>query len=241
MAATLTLRSVKGAPLTNNEVDSNFTNLNTEISTIEGNISTINSNISTLQSAVGPNLPETVADIVGGMVTSNTESGISVTYQDGDNTLDFDVSDFTITVNGDASGSGTITNLGNTTITLDVSNISGNLTVSGDLTNNGSFTSTSGTFSGDVNAANFNSTSDISMKENLSIIESPLEKISQLNGYTFNWKSSQKEAIGVVAQEVEKVFPQMVMTGEDGVKRVSYDSLIPALLEAIKELNTKIK
>jgi hypothetical protein len=241
MAATLTLRSVKGAPLTNNEVDSNFTNLNTEISTIEGNISTINSNISTLQSAVGPNLPETVADIVGGMVTSNTESGISVTYQDGDNTLDFDVSDFTITVNGDASGSGTITNLGNTTITLDVSNISGNLTVSGDLTNNGSFTSTSATFSGDVNAANFNSTSDISMKENLSIIESPLEKISQLNGYTFNWKSSKKEAIGIVAQEVEKVFPQMVMTGEDGVKRVSYDSLIPALLEAIKELNTKIK
>jgi hypothetical protein len=56
---------------------------------------------------------EAVADAVGTMVTSNTESGISVTYQDDDNTLDFDVADFSITLTGDVTGSGTVTNLGN--------------------------------------------------------------------------------------------------------------------------------
>lgn len=233
MAATLTLRSVKGSPLTNNEVDANFTNLNTEISTIETNINTINSDISTLQSAVGANLPETVADIVGDMVTSNTESGISVSYDDNDNTLDFDVADFTLTIDGDASGSATITNLSNTTVTLDISNIDGSLTITSALT------ADSATFNGEVSAANFNSTSDVSLKENLNIIDSPLEKLSQLNGYTFDWKSNGKSAVGIIAQEVEKVFPQMVVTGEDGVKRVSYDSLIPVLLEAIKELSKK--
>lgn len=240
MAATLTLRSVKGVPLTNNEVDANFTNLNSEISTIEGDITTIEGNVSTLQTdvntaesditsldgridaletATGANLAETVSDIIGTMVTSNTENGISVTYQDADNTLDFDVADWTLTINGDAAGSATVTNLGNTTLTLDITSITGNLAVSGD-----------------VDAANFNTTSDIALKENLNIIDSPLDKITQLNGYTFNWKETKKEAIGIVAQEVEQIFPELVVTGTDGVKRVNYDSLIPVMLEAIKEL-----
>jgi hypothetical protein len=56
---------------------------------------------------------EAVADTVGAMVTSNTENGISVTYDDADNTLDFDVADFSITLTGDVTGSGTVTNLAN--------------------------------------------------------------------------------------------------------------------------------
>ena len=63
---------------------------------------------------------ERVQDVVGGMVSSNTENGISVTYQDSDGTLDFDVNDFTLTFTGDLTGSGTITNLGNTSIALTV-------------------------------------------------------------------------------------------------------------------------
>lgn len=58
-------------------------------------------------------MSEYIADTVGAMVTSNTESGISVTYDDADNTLDFDVADFTITLTGDVTGTGTVTNLGN--------------------------------------------------------------------------------------------------------------------------------
>ncbi len=202
----------------------------------------------------GGSLSETIADTVGAMVSSNTESGISVTYQDGDNTLDFDVADFnitltgavtgagtvtnlgnvsiattatadpTLTLSGDASGSATFTNLGNATLTVDVSSITGNLGVSGTVT-----------------AADFNTTSDISLKQNINVIDSALSKISQLNGYTFNWKNNDKEAVGIMAQEVEKVLPQIVATGEDGYKKVSYDSLIPLLIEAVKELSAKVK
>lgn len=58
-------------------------------------------------------ISEYIADTVGAMVTGNTESGISVTYDDAVNTLNFDVADFTITLTGDVTGTGTVTNLGN--------------------------------------------------------------------------------------------------------------------------------
>jgi hypothetical protein len=288
--AAITLRSVKGSPLTNNEVDANFTNLNTAIADLEnvvgpsnisesisdivggmvsgntesgisvtyddadntldfdvadfsitltgdvtgsgtvtnlGNVSfaaTVADNSHNHTASNITDLSETIADTVGAMVSSNTESGISVTYQDGDNTLDFDVADFTITMTGDATGSGTVTNLGNVSIAMDVSSITGNLGVSGTVT-----------------AADFNTTSDISLKQNINVIDSALSKISQLNGYTFNWKNNDKEAVGIMAQEVEKVLPQIVATGEDGYKKVSYDSLIPLLIEAVKELSAKVK
>jgi hypothetical protein len=63
---------------------------------------------------------ERVQDIVGGMIDSNTESGISVTYDDVNGKLDFNVSDPTITLAGDVTGTGTITNLGDVTITTTV-------------------------------------------------------------------------------------------------------------------------
>ena len=61
---------------------------------------------------------ERIEDIVSGMVESNTESGISVTYDDNTGKLNFDVNDPTITIAGDVDGSATMTNLGNTTITV---------------------------------------------------------------------------------------------------------------------------
>jgi hypothetical protein len=66
-------------------------------------------------------IAEYIADTVGAMVNSNTESGISVTYQDADNTLDFDVADFTITLTGDVTGTGTVTNLGNVSFATTIS------------------------------------------------------------------------------------------------------------------------
>ena len=69
---------------------------------------------------------EATQDVVGAMVSTNTESGISVTYDDINGKLDFDVNDPTITIAGDVDGSATMTNLGNTTInvTLDTVNAS---------------------------------------------------------------------------------------------------------------------
>ena len=66
-------------------------------------------------------IAEYIADTVGAMVTSNTESGISVTYDDADNTLDFDVGDFSITLSGDVTGTATVTNLGSVTISTTIS------------------------------------------------------------------------------------------------------------------------
>jgi len=69
----------------------------------------------------GLSVQEKVEDIVGAMVSSNTESGIAVTYDDATGKLNFDVNDPTITLSGDVTGSATMTNLGNTTITTTIS------------------------------------------------------------------------------------------------------------------------
>jgi hypothetical protein len=86
---------------------------------VEGSTATVNGQ-NVLTEASTSFLAEYVADTIGAMVSSNTESGISVTYQDGDNTLDFDVNDFTITLGGDLSGSVTITDLANATLTASI-------------------------------------------------------------------------------------------------------------------------
>lgn len=78
-----------------------------------------NTNISIASTAVS-DFAEAVADTIGAMVTSNTENGITVTYDDADNTLDFDVADFDISLSGDVTGTATVTNLGNVTITTTV-------------------------------------------------------------------------------------------------------------------------
>ena len=83
---------------------------------IEGNVD-VNGILETDALTVGGiSIAETIADTVGAMVGSNTESGISVTYEDSDNTLDFNVNDPTITLTGDVTGSGTMTNLGSFSI-----------------------------------------------------------------------------------------------------------------------------
>ena len=69
---------------------------------------------------------ERIQDIIGGMVSSNTESGISVTYDDDNGKLDFNVADPTITIAGDVDGNATMTNLGNTTITVTLDTVNSN-------------------------------------------------------------------------------------------------------------------
>jgi hypothetical protein len=85
-------------------------------------------------------LAEYIQDTVGGMVTGNTESGISVTYVDGDGTLDFSLTkDPIITLSGAVTGSGTMTNLGNVAITT-TATADPTLTLAGDLSGSATFT-----------------------------------------------------------------------------------------------------
>lgn len=94
-----------------------------------------------------------------------------------------------------------------------------------------------------VLAGTLTQSSDIRLKKNISPIENALSKINQLRGVTYNWIDNSKDntqQIGFIAQEVEKVFPQLVKTDEKGMKSVAYTNMIPVLLEAIKEQQQQI-
>jgi len=89
------------------------------------------------------------------------------------------------------------------------------------------------------------SSSDARLKNNLTRITDPIEKILKLGGYSFRWNDKQDAYTGmdygVIAQEVEAIFPELVTTRDTGYKAVKYEKLIPVLIEAIKELNNKIE
>jgi hypothetical protein len=91
------------------------------------------------------------------------------------------------------------------------------------------------------------STSDITLKENVAPIENALEKLQNINGVTFSFieqplcDADKGPQIGVIAQEVEAEFPEIVVTGDDGIKSVRYDRLVSPLIQAVKELSAKIE
>lgn len=91
---------------------------------------------------------------------------------------------------------------------------------------------------GSLNSVSFNSLSDQRHKDNISTIDNPVETIKKLRGVSFDWKHDGTSSYGVIAQELEKVLPELVITSsETGVKSVNYDGLVGFLLEAIKELS----
>ncbi len=96
---------------------------------------------------------------------------------------------------------------------------------------------------GDITAY---SSSDSRLKDNITIIESPLEKLSKINGVSFNWNDKQSvyevgaKDYGVIAQEVEEVLPELVTTRDNGYKAVRYEKIVSLLIEAIKEQQTQI-
>ena len=93
-------------------------------------------------------------------------------------------------------------------------------------------------FVGVVTATDFNSSSDRNLKDNIQVIENPIEKILQLNGVTFTWNETGKPSVGVIAQEVEKVIPELV--SDTNPKSVNYNGLIGLLIECVKEQQKQI-
>jgi hypothetical protein len=102
-------------------------------------------------------------------------------------------------------------------------------------------TSSSVTFSS-VTAATINTTSDIRLKDNIRTFESAMDVVSQLRGVRFAWKETGVETVGLIAQEVEKVLPELIGTNADtGLKSVSYSNMVAVLIEAVKELKAEIE
>lgn len=113
------------------------------------------------------------------------------------------------------------------------------LEVEGTITSTGAISS-----QGDITA--FASSSDIRKKENIVKISNALDKVSQINGYTYNFKGDSRKITGVIAQELEKVLPEAVYEIDDEEfggksKAVRYGNIVGLLIEAIKELQAEVK
>lgn len=86
--------------------------------------------------------------------------------------------------------------------------------------------------------------SDFRLKKNIQTISNTSQKIDQMRGVYFDWKDenhNQNQQIGFIAQEVEKVFPQLVETDVNGYKSVAYANITAVLVEALKEQNKRIE
>ena len=98
---------------------------------------------------------------------------------------------------------------------------------------------------GDVIAYSTTTPSDERLKENVKVIDNALDKLDQLRGVTFDWiDRDDKRSGGIIAQELEKVMPELVkevdsLKSEDSFKAVDYNGLIGLLIEAVKELSDK--
>jgi hypothetical protein len=169
------------------------------------------------------------------------------------------VSDSTSSVSSSVLGSGTANSTTYLRGDRTWQTISGGATLSNDTTTNATWyptlsSATSGTYStayvsntkltfnpstGTLSATVFTSLSDKSQKTNIRSIENALDITKQLNGVRFNWIDNNKPSVGVIAQEVENVFSELVEEVNEH-KTVNYNGLVALLIEAIKEQQEQI-
>ena len=204
MAATLILRTVKGTPLTNLEVDNNFSNLSVFLNTVDSNVGIL-SNLTTANNA---NIVVSINEINRTVLTGAANN---------------------IIISDDTSSNVTLYP------TL-VSASTGNANVR--------VSSTKLTFNpstGLLVSTDYNSSSDMTLKQDFIPINNSLDIISRLTGFGFTWKDSKQKAYGLSAQEVEKVIPEIVKDRPDGTKGINYMNLTAFLIEAIKDLKQEIQ
>jgi len=192
--------------------------------------------------------------ISAGIITA-TSGGIVTYFGDGSKLSNTGASISTNTTNqaqfityvtgtGSTSGFGVTTtglvfNPSSNSLGIGTTNPTSKLTVQGNISVSGF-----STFSGDVfvtgiiTATDYNSASDIRLKENIQKIDNPIDKIIRIEGVTFDWKSNNKSSMGVIAQNIEKVLPQLVY-GEDS-KTVNYNGIIGLLIECVKTQQEQI-
>jgi hypothetical protein len=202
---------------------------------------------------------------------ASTRASADTTLQNNINTKLAASHDMSLTLSGDASGSATFTNMGNATLSVTVADDSHNHTIAnvdglqsaldGKLSTSGkaadanlldginstsflrsdtsdNFTTLTGTT---LNATTVNSTSDERLKENVETIADASTKVAALRGVNFDWKATGEKSMGVIAQEVEAVIPEVVATDEEGGKAVNYQAMVGLLIEAVKELQEEVK
>ena len=177
--------TAKGSPLTNLEVDNNFSNINVTLGVLSNLSTTANANLVAAINYINTIVDETSSASVHYPVLSRNTSG----------------------------------------------------------QNTGNVSSTKLTFTpstGLLTSTDYNSSSDMTLKQDFTPIQNPLDIISQLTGFGFTWKDSKQKSYGLSAQEVEKVIPDIVKDRPDGTKGINYMNLTAFLVEAIKDLRQEI-
>ena len=96
------------------------------------------------------------------------------------------------------------------------------------------------TVSSNVNATNFNTTSDENLKTDIVTIENAADKVSQLRGVNFTYRESGQYTMGVIAQETQAVIPEVVGEMPNGQLTVNYQAMVGVLIEAIKDLQARV-
>jgi len=175
--------------------------------------------------------------VIGVTGTSGTLSRLRIDCQKNDNSGDLQVAEFNVgasdaigfvckgTINVQSSDPSTNKTTGALVVTGGVG-VGGALHVGDDIT---AFAS-----------------SDVTLKENITPISNAVDKVCSISGNTFTWNEKSvyngEEGTGIIAQEIEALgLPGLTTTRENGTKAVRYERLVPLLIEAIKELDTKVK
>ena len=201
--------------------------INANISISTANI-TVTSNVTTSNITVSNNITVTKNVATGNLNSTGAVTGATATITGnvaaGNINSTGAVTGATATITGNLSSA-------NVVVTNNVS--SGNITVTNAITT----TNITATL---VSATDFDTTSDVALKDNMQQITNSLDILEKITGFTFNWKSDGRTSYGVSAQEVEKILPEAVRMRDDGYRGVNYLNLIAFLIEAIKDLRKEV-
>ena len=200
---------------------------------------TIGSNSITLDGRAGQEYIEigtASGDIIAGLNTFTGEASyISIDEGRFNNNINVSGASSTSTFAGDVTVEGQLTVQGDISLDGEVVGVTtfANLNVTG-IATVGFLTATNASVAGIITATDFNALSDRRVKENIRPIEQPLDKVAKLNGVQYTFVNSGKPSVGVIAQEVEKVFPELI--AGTFPKSVNYNGLVGLLIESVKEL-----
>jgi len=193
--------------------------------------------------AVSNTAPVSVTTSSGTATVSLLSSGVSATTYGGSTAIPV----LTVDTYGRVTSASNVSVTSGTTITDDTttnatryitltSSSSGSISTANVSTSKLFFNPSTGL----LTSTDYNSSSDKRLKRNIKTVENAVETITALRGVTFDWKEGSTKGIGLIAQEVEKIIPEVVNTDEDGYKGIKYTNIIGILVEAIKEQQEQI-